>query len=168
VILLDGSALAKKIMARIRRNVAEFQARTGVFPGLATIQVGAHEASRVYVKRKIRACVEVGIAFRQLDLPDTISEAELYSIIDELNRDRAIHGILIQLPLPKQFQVDRVLERVSVQKDVDGFHVISAGRLWKGQPGSIPCTPLGIVKLLRNTRSRSRGGRRWWWGGATS
>jgi methylenetetrahydrofolate dehydrogenase (NADP+) / methenyltetrahydrofolate cyclohydrolase len=148
VVLLDGKAFAKKIRSDLATRIRTFSARTGTIPGLATLLVGDNAASKVYVGSKVKACGEVGIHSRKLELAADLAESSLVKEIDALNGDPAIHGILVQLPLPKQIRPERILDAVDPSKDVDGFHVINAGRLATGQPGFVPCTPLGIVRLL--------------------
>ncbi|MFH1263410.1 MAG: bifunctional methylenetetrahydrofolate dehydrogenase/methenyltetrahydrofolate cyclohydrolase FolD [Pseudomonadota bacterium] len=146
--LLDGKAFAKKIRSDLTTRIRTFSARTGVIPGLATLLVGDNAASKVYVGSKVKTCGEVGIHSRKIELSADLAEGSLIKEIEALNRDPAIHGILVQLPLPKQIRPERILDAVDPSKDVDGFHVINAGRLATGQPGFVPCTPLGIVRLL--------------------
>ncbi len=146
--LLDGKKLAEKIHADIKSEVAEFVKQFPRPPGLAAVRVGNNEASRVYVNKKVKTCAEVGIYSRKLEFPEDLSENLLLQEIDKLNRDSQIHGILVQLPLPKQISTDRVLEAVNVDKDVDGFHLLNVGRLSVGQPGLVPCTPLGVIRIL--------------------
>jgi methylenetetrahydrofolate dehydrogenase (NADP+)/methenyltetrahydrofolate cyclohydrolase len=148
VAILDGKKLAEKIQEEIRLGVAEFTRRTGKAPGLATLRVGSDEGSRIYVNRKAKMCADVGMHSMKLEFPEDLSEKELIAEIEKLNADPSIHGILVQLPLPKQISADRVLASVRVEKDVDGFHVVNAGRLCSGRPGLVPCTPLGILRLL--------------------
>jgi methylenetetrahydrofolate dehydrogenase (NADP+)/methenyltetrahydrofolate cyclohydrolase len=148
VAVLDGKTLAAKIQSEVKRDVSTFLAETGIQPGLATVRVGANEASRVYVNRKAKACTEVGILSRKIEMPQETTEGALLEVIDGLNRDHAIHGILVQLPLPKHISTDRVLATVLVDKDVDGFHIVNVGRLAAGQPGFVPCTPLGVMRML--------------------
>src|SRR3972149_1276823 len=126
MVLMDGKKLAEKIHAELRREGAEFNRTTGATPGLAAIRVGANEASKVYVDRKAKMCGEVGMHSRKLELPESTSEKELLSAVEPLNRDAEIHGILVQLPLPKHISADRVSGAVRVEKDVDGFHVVNA------------------------------------------
>jgi methylenetetrahydrofolate dehydrogenase (NADP+)/methenyltetrahydrofolate cyclohydrolase len=145
--LLDGAALAQ----RIRTEVAEQAARLsgqGTPPGLAVLLVGDDPASAVYVKHKVKDCEEAGLRSVLQRLPADTPEAELLARIRALNADPAIHGILVQLPLPAHLDAQRVIETISPLKDVDGFHVASAGALMTGQPGFVPCTPLGVMKLL--------------------
>ena len=147
--ILDGKALAAQLRANVKRRV-EALAQRGMRPGLAVVLVGENAASRVYVRNKTRACEETGILSRQLDLPAGVPEEALLACIDELNADRAIHGILVQLPLPGHVDAARVLARVSPKKDVDGFHVENLGALLAGEPRLVPCTPAGVMRMLEH------------------
>lgn len=147
-ILLDGKKLASQMQAAMREEIAELQ-KTGVTPGLAVVLVGADPASQVYVKNKRIACQKVGIKSFDYDLPATTSEAELLKLIDTLNHDKNVHGILVQLPLPAQISEDKVLLAVSAEKDVDCFHPFNIGRLCIGhKDGFQPCTPAGVMELI--------------------
>jgi methylenetetrahydrofolate dehydrogenase (NADP+)/methenyltetrahydrofolate cyclohydrolase len=145
--ILDGKSLAAELRAAVKRRV-EALAQRGMRPGVAVLLVGDNAASRVYVRNKTRACDETGIYSRQLDLPATIGEAALLAEIEKLNADPAIHGILVQLPLPAHIDVGRVQAAVSPAKDVDGFHVANLGALVAGRPRLVPCTPAGIMRLI--------------------
>lgn len=146
--LISGTDIAADLRAELAREVAEL-AREGFVPGLATILVGDDPASRAYVGMKNRAAREVGIRSRQIDLPGHVSEDELLGVVEGLAGDPAIHGILVQLPLPKQVEEARVLAAVPPAKDVDGFHPVNVGRLAQGDPRVLaPCTPRGIVEML--------------------
>ena len=147
--ILEGKTLAMELRAGVAAGVRELVESGLRPPGLAAVLVGDDPASQVYVGSKVRACGEAGIASRTLRLPADLSEEELTGIVDDLNRDDAIDGILVQLPLPRQIGERRVLERVSPDKDVDGFHPVSVGRLWLDEPGFAPATPSGIVELLK-------------------
>jgi methylenetetrahydrofolate dehydrogenase (NADP+)/methenyltetrahydrofolate cyclohydrolase len=147
--ILDGKALAAQLRAGVKRRV-EALAQRGMRPGLAVVLVGENAASRVYVRNKTRACEETGILSRQLDLPASVPEEALLARIDELNADCAIHGILVQLPLPGHVDAARVLARVSPKKDVDGFHVENLGALLAGEPRLVPCTPAGVMRMLEH------------------
>jgi methylenetetrahydrofolate dehydrogenase (NADP+)/methenyltetrahydrofolate cyclohydrolase len=120
----------------------------GIQPGLATVLVGDDPASHVYVRNKNKGCQEAGMLSRHIPLPSTTSEAELLKLVAELNADSSIHGILVQLPLPKQINAEKVLMAIDPKKDVDGFHPINMGNLLVGKPGLRPCTPYGVMKLL--------------------
>ncbi len=163
-LLIDGNELSRKLRAEIARRAAELSA-AGVKPGLAVIVVGDNPASKVYVRNKIKACSEAGLHSVLEAYPAELSQAELLARIDALNRDPAIHGILVQLPLPPHIDEHKVIEAISPLKDVDGFHVASAGALMvgrKGDDGSTmagfkPCTPYGCMKLLESAGCDPRG-----------
>ncbi|HJV60606.1 MAG TPA: bifunctional methylenetetrahydrofolate dehydrogenase/methenyltetrahydrofolate cyclohydrolase FolD [Albitalea sp.] len=154
--LIDGTALSKKIRAQVGERAAALAAR-GHRPGLAVILVGEDPASQVYVRNKVKACQEHGVhsVFEKYDA--SLGEAELLSRIDALNRDPAIHGILVQMPLPKHINPHRVIESISTAKDVDGYSTLSAGELMTGLPGFRPCTPYGCMKLIETTGVNLRG-----------
>jgi methylenetetrahydrofolate dehydrogenase (NADP+) / methenyltetrahydrofolate cyclohydrolase len=143
--LVDGRALAEKIRTRIREEVT---ALPGPPPGLATIQVGEDPASTVYVRNKHRACQATGLASTRIDLPDDTTADALFAEIDRLNADATVHGILVQLPLPRHIDPCAVAERVDPAKDVDGLHPTTMGRLLAGRPGLAPCTPRGCIAIL--------------------
>lgn len=147
--LLDGKSLAQKIRDDIREKVARLQKEKGITPGLATVLVGEDPASQVYVKNKNKACEEAGMHSRQEHLPATTSEAELLNLVASLNADPLIHGILVQLPLPKQINSQKILEAIDPKKDVDGFHPVNMGKLAVGKKGLRPCTPSGVIELLK-------------------
>jgi len=144
---IDGKMIAQQVRIRIKSEVEKLPA--SLRPGLAAVLVGENPASKIYVRNKRKACEEVGIYSEEHALPETTSEAELLSLISRLNQDPNIHGILVQLPLPKQIQERRVLDAVIPEKDVDGFHYINVGKLVANEPGFVSCTPLGIIELLR-------------------
>jgi methylenetetrahydrofolate dehydrogenase (NADP+)/methenyltetrahydrofolate cyclohydrolase len=146
--LLDGRGLALQVRARVAAEVAEHIAHGGKVPGLAVVLVGADPASQVYVRHKITACEEAGIRSFSHRLSAQTSEAELLALLDRLNADSQVHGILVQLPLPAQINVQRVLARIQPGKDVDGFHPENLGRLAAGFPALRPCTPKGCMRLL--------------------
>jgi methylenetetrahydrofolate dehydrogenase (NADP+)/methenyltetrahydrofolate cyclohydrolase len=150
--IIDGSAVARKIREDIKAQIDQMVARHGIRPGLAVILVGEDPASRVYVRNKVADCREVGIRSEHIELPVTTSEAELLKRIDVLNADSSIHGILIQLPLPKHIGMRAVLERIAVTKDVDGFHLYNVGGLVTGNTIFPPCTPYGVQKLLEHEK----------------
>lgn len=154
--LIDGNALAARTRADVARRVQALKAR-GIAPGLAVILVGEDPASQVYVRHKVKDSEEAGLHSVLERHPPTLSEAELLARIDALNKDPAIHGILVQLPLPKHIDAARVIESISPAKDVDGFHVASAGALVTGQPGFWPCTPYGCMKMLESIGYELRG-----------
>jgi methylenetetrahydrofolate dehydrogenase (NADP+)/methenyltetrahydrofolate cyclohydrolase len=146
---LDGTATARAIREEVARGAADFHARRGLAPGLTVVLVGDDEASHVYVRGKEKAAKEAGLVSTVLRLPATTGEAEILDVVTRLNADVTVHGILVQLPLPKGVDERRVLDAVDPAKDVDGFHPINAGRLLVGLPGLVPCTPAGIVELLK-------------------
>jgi len=145
--IIDGNAIAREARAALRVEVEALTA-AGRRPGLAVVLVGDNPASRVYVRNKARACDETGVLSRQIDLPADTSEAALLAQVERLNADRQIHGILVQLPLPRGILVDRVLGAVAPHKDIDGFHPFNIGLLAQGRPRFVPCTPAGVMRLL--------------------
>ncbi len=146
--LIDGKAIGAVVRAEIKNRAEAFIARTGITPCLVTVLVGEDPASRVYVRNKGKACTEAGMLSRQIDLPSSHPENELLALVAELNADPTVHGILVQLPLPGQIDESRVIEAIAPEKDVDGFHPVNAGRLLSGGSCFVPCTPLGIMKML--------------------
>lgn len=149
--LIDGKAIAARLRQQIAQRVVERRQQGLRAPGLAVILVGSDPASQVYVAHKRKDCVEVGFESRAYDLPETTSQEELLALIDQLNADPAIDGILVQLPLPKHLDASRLLERIRPDKDVDGFHPYNVGRLAQRIPLLRPCTPKGIMTLLSET-----------------
>jgi methylenetetrahydrofolate dehydrogenase (NADP+)/methenyltetrahydrofolate cyclohydrolase len=145
--ILDGKSLAATIRAELKREVAALVQR-GVRPGLAVILAGDDPASKVYVRNKTHACEEVGVRSQQIDYPASVTQEELIARISKLNADPGVHGILMQLPLPKRIDAGRVLEAIAPTKDVDGFHEANLGALMAGRPGVVPCTPLGCMRLI--------------------
>ncbi|MCK6420199.1 MAG: bifunctional methylenetetrahydrofolate dehydrogenase/methenyltetrahydrofolate cyclohydrolase FolD [Aquabacterium sp.] len=148
--IIDGLALSRQIRAEVAQRAAALAAR-GVTPGLAVILVGDDPASAVYVRNKVKACQEHGVRSVLETYDATLAEAELLKRIDSLNRDPAIHGILVQMPLPRHINPQRVIEAIDTAKDVDGYSVRSAGELVAGLPGLRPCTPWGCMKLIEST-----------------
>ena len=148
--IIDGKAISEKLRKTIAADAAALAQRDAV-PGLAVVLVGDDPASRTYVSMKEKACQKAGIYSQERQLPEDTSEAELLALIDRLNRDERIDGILVQLPLPKQIDTARVIESIDPRKDVDGFHPYNFGRLAAGNPLFQPCTPYGIMKLLDET-----------------
>jgi methylenetetrahydrofolate dehydrogenase (NADP+)/methenyltetrahydrofolate cyclohydrolase len=145
--ILDGKSLAASIRASVKERVAALAAK-GVRPGLAVILAGEDPASKVYVRNKTRACEETGIHSVQIDYPASVTQAELLRRVEALNADPAVHGILVQMPLPAGIDAARILDAVSPAKDVDGFHSSNLGALLAGRPGFVPCTPAGVMRLL--------------------
>jgi methylenetetrahydrofolate dehydrogenase (NADP+)/methenyltetrahydrofolate cyclohydrolase len=156
---LDGKALAEVVRAEVRAGVEAFRARHGRVPGLDAILVGDDPASQVYTRNKEKAANEVGMRGRLHRLPATTSEAELLALVATLAADDLVDGILVQLPLPAQIREQRVLDAVPPAKDVDGFHPINAGLLASGRPALVPCTPLGCMRLLRESGVDLKGAR---------
>jgi methylenetetrahydrofolate dehydrogenase (NADP+) / methenyltetrahydrofolate cyclohydrolase len=146
--LLDGKAIAQDIRTEITHRVAALHARTGVTPMLSVILVGQNPASRVYVRNKIKACADAGIRSALHEFPADVDPAEVIARIEALNLDPQVHGILVQLPLPAHHDIHAVLRTISVEKDVDGFHLYNVGGLVLGETVFPPCTPYGVMKLL--------------------
>jgi methylenetetrahydrofolate dehydrogenase (NADP+)/methenyltetrahydrofolate cyclohydrolase len=145
--IIDGKQIASDARADVAKKVAELKEK-GVFPCLAVILVGENPASVSYVTGKRKALAEVGMVDKSITLPESTGEAELLKLIDELNKDDSVHGILVQLPLPKHINEDKVIMAICPEKDVDGFHPVSVGNMMIGRPGFLPCTPHGIIVLL--------------------
>lgn len=146
--ILNGSEIAAELRSEIAAGVAELQARAGVVPGLAAVLVGDDPASAVYVRNKGRACAAAGIFSETFQLPADTTQSALHSFIDGLNADARFHGILLQLPLPGHLDETAAIERIDPQKDVDGLHPVSQGRMLQGQPAYLPCTPAGVQQIL--------------------
>lgn len=158
--IIDGRAVSEQIRGEIAAATAEFRERTGRVPGLATVLVGVDPASQAYVRMKGKAADRLGFLSRQITRPASIEHDELIEIVDGLNADPEIHGILVQLPLPPQIREREVIERIDPAKDVDGFHPVNVGRLATGDPDVLaPCTPAGIVELLLRAGHAPRGRR---------
>ncbi len=155
--VLDGKALAETIRAQIAIQVTQHRLATGRVPGLAVVLVGDDPASRVYVRNKQKACEAAGMTGTLIRLPADAGETTLLATVDQLNADREVHGILVQLPLPRGIDDARVIERIDPRKDVDGFHPENAGLLAIGRPRFTPCTPLGIRELLIAAEIETRG-----------
>ena len=149
--IINGNEIARVIREEIRKETAVMREITGVTPGLAVVLVGEDPASRIYVRRKGQACAEVGFLSREIRLPAATSEGELLDVITQLNGDPAIHGVLVQLPLPRQIGTQMIIEAIAPAKDVDGFHPVNVGRLMAGNPGPVSCTPRGVMELLDRT-----------------
>ena len=154
---IDGTALAARIRSEISTRASRFSDRMGRPPGLTVVVVGNNPASAVYVRNKVKACEAAGFHSELIALPQECSEAELLSVVDRLNADPAIDGILVQLPLPDQIDDQRVIEAISAEKDVDGFHIANAGALMTGAPIFRPCTPYGVMKMLEHMDAILRG-----------
>lgn len=146
---IDGNALSQKLRTEVSIRTAALKAK-GITPGLAVILVGENPASQVYVRNKVKACQDSGLHSLLEKYPDDLTEKALLARIESLNQDPSIHGILVQLPLPKHIDAQKVIEAISPNKDVDGFHIASAGALMTGMPGFWPCTPYGCMKMLES------------------
>jgi methylenetetrahydrofolate dehydrogenase (NADP+)/methenyltetrahydrofolate cyclohydrolase len=149
--IINGKEIAAQVRAELRGEIQALKEKTGVVPGLTVVLVGENPASIVYVRNKIKACEEVGIKSVQHKLPETITHEELLALIRQLNASKDVHGILVQLPLPKQINEEEILEEISPYKDVDGFHPYNVGRLMIGNPVLQPCTPYGVMHLIDST-----------------
>jgi len=147
--ILDGKAVASRVRQQVALEAAAFAVKKGRRPGLAVVQVGADPASSVYVRHKRKACAEAGIESFAHDLPATTSEAELLSLVARLNADDRVDGVLVQLPLPKGLDANRVMDSVDPAKDVDGFHPVNTGLLAQKRPALRPCTPYGVIRLAK-------------------
>ena len=146
---IDGKAISNKVRAEVAAGATKLKEMKGITPGLLVLRVGNDQASEVYVRNKQRACEKAGVAAWENHLDENASEERVLSVIDQANSDSAVHGILVQLPLPRHLDSARILERVSPEKDVDGFHPVNIGRLATGRPGPRPCTPAGIMRMLK-------------------
>ena len=149
--LIDGKAIAAEIRAEIAAETREFKEKNGIAPGLAVIIVGENPASQVYVRNKHRACEEVGFQSFGYELPADTDEKTLLDLIDKLNADKQVHGILVQLPLPKHLDEEKVLLAISPEKDVDAFHPYNVGKIMIGDYDFLPCTPAGVMALLERS-----------------
>ena len=147
--IIDGKAIAAELRAKVAAEVKRLSTQHGVTPGLAVVLAGNNPASESYVGSKAKATKEAGMTSFDHRLPDSVSQAELMALVKRLNADPAVHGILVQLPLPQQIDAQQVLDAVDPRKDVDGFHPVNAGRLASGLPALVPCTPLGCVLLAK-------------------
>ncbi|MBC1476645.1 bifunctional methylenetetrahydrofolate dehydrogenase/methenyltetrahydrofolate cyclohydrolase FolD [Listeria welshimeri] len=156
--IIDGKKLAKEIQERVTTEVAEL-AKTDKKPGLAVVLVGDNQASRTYVRNKQKRTEEAGMKSVLIELPETVSEEKVLEVVEELNTDDTIHGILVQLPLPKHISEEKVIDTISYDKDVDGFHPVNVGNLFIGKDSFVPCTPAGIIELIKSTGTQIEGKR---------
>ena len=154
---IDGKAIAGELRGRIAGEVARLKTAHGITPGLAVVLVGKNPASEVYVRNKSKAVTDAGMISIDRHLPESVSEAELLALIDALNNDPAVNGILVQLPLPPQIDSQKVIAAIDPDKDVDGFHPLNVGRLGSGLPALVPCTPLGCVILAKKAKASLAG-----------
>jgi len=155
--LIKGAEVAAQIREELKKEIAELKAKHNVVPGLATVLVGADPASQVYVGAKEKTSKELGIYSERYDLPEKTTQKELIALIEKLNKDPKIHGILVQLPLPKHLNEEEVLYAIDPKKDVDGFHPVNVGKLMIGEPDYLPCTPAGIQQLLIRSGTKIEG-----------
>ena len=155
--IIDGKAVAKDVQKQIKAEVEGLERRWSMAPGLAVVLVGDDPASHIYVRNKEKACKDVGIKSFEHFLPATVLERELLALVHQLNKDKHVHGILVQLPLPPHIHSERILDAVSPYKDVDGFHPVNQGKLVVGADGFRPCTPLGVMKLLEAAECDPKG-----------
>ncbi|MBC1470521.1 bifunctional methylenetetrahydrofolate dehydrogenase/methenyltetrahydrofolate cyclohydrolase FolD [Listeria seeligeri] len=156
--IIDGKKLAKEIQDNVTKEVAEL-AKNGKKPGLAVVLVGDNQASRTYVRNKQKRTEEAGMKSVLMELPETVSEEKLLEVVEELNTDETIHGILVQLPLPKHISEEKIIDTISYDKDVDGFHPVNVGNLFIGKDSFVPCTPAGIIELIKSTGTPIEGKR---------
>ncbi|MBW2645650.1 MAG: bifunctional methylenetetrahydrofolate dehydrogenase/methenyltetrahydrofolate cyclohydrolase FolD [Deltaproteobacteria bacterium] len=155
--IISGTETAKQMREELKKEVAELKEKHGVTPGLATVLVGEDPASQVYVGQKEKSCNNLGIYSRRIDLSVDTSEEDLLSLIEKLNNDPQIHGILVQLPLPKHINEARVLYAINPEKDVDGFHPVNVGKMVVGEKCFLPCTPHGVLELLARSGVQTEG-----------
>lgn len=155
--LIKGSEISKQIKEELKQEIAKLKEKYNIVPGLATVLVGEDEASKVYVGAKEKACKELGIYSERIDLPADTKETDLLALIGRLNKDPKIHGILVQLPLPKHISETKILYAIDPVKDVDGFHPVNVGKMMLGEPTFLPCTPHGILELLMRSGVETSG-----------
>jgi methylenetetrahydrofolate dehydrogenase (NADP+)/methenyltetrahydrofolate cyclohydrolase len=155
--IIDGKQIAANVRAEVAAEVTRLQKEHGLKPGLAVVLVGEDPASKVYVANKAKQTVEVGMNSWEHRLPAETSEADVLALVDKLNNDPACHGILVQLPLPKHINSEKVLNSINPDKDVDGFHPVNVGRLWVGERALVPCTPTGSIILAKSVQSNLSG-----------
>jgi methylenetetrahydrofolate dehydrogenase (NADP+)/methenyltetrahydrofolate cyclohydrolase len=155
--LIKGAEVAAQIREELKKEIADLKAKHNLVPGLVTVLVGADPASQVYVGSKERTCKELGIYSERYDLPENTTQEELITMVQKLNKDPKIHGILVQLPLPKHLNEEEVLYTIDPKKDVDGFHPVNVGKLMIGEPDYMPCTPSGIQQLLMRSGTQIEG-----------
>ncbi|EDN9971060.1 bifunctional methylenetetrahydrofolate dehydrogenase/methenyltetrahydrofolate cyclohydrolase FolD [Listeria monocytogenes] len=156
--IIDGKKLAKEIQEKVTREVDEL-VKEGKKPGLAVVLVGDNQASRTYVRNKQKRTEEAGMKSVLIELPENVTEEKLLSVVEELNEDKTIHGILVQLPLPEHISEEKVIDTISYDKDVDGFHPVNVGNLFIGKDSFVPCTPAGIIELIKSTGTQIEGKR---------
>ncbi|HEX4238033.1 MAG TPA: bifunctional methylenetetrahydrofolate dehydrogenase/methenyltetrahydrofolate cyclohydrolase FolD [Xanthobacteraceae bacterium] len=155
--IIDGKTIAADLRAAVKAETQRLTAARGIVPGLAVVLIGDDPASQSYVASKSRAVTEVGMRPFDHHLPATVSEAELLALVDKLNADAAVHGVLVQMPLPPQISTKRIVASIDPDKDVDGFHPLNAGRLFTGLPALAPCTPIACIKLIKTVNASLAG-----------
>jgi methylenetetrahydrofolate dehydrogenase (NADP+) / methenyltetrahydrofolate cyclohydrolase len=155
--IIDGKTIADDLFNKVAAEVGRLTRDHGLEPGLAVVLVGSNPASEIYVRSKSMKTVAAGMRSSMHKLPETVSEAELLRVVRQLNADRAVHGILVQLPLPRQIDASKVIAAIDPAKDVDGFHPVNAGRLATGLPALVPCTPLGCIRLAKTVHDKLAG-----------
>jgi len=155
--IISGTEIAKEIRVELKQEIAELKEKHGLTPGLATVLVGDDPASKVYVGQKEKSCNNLGIYSKMINLPADASEEDLLKLVDELNNDSSIHGILVQLPLPKHINETRVLYAIDPDKDVDGFHPVNVGKMVIGEKCFLPCTPHGVLELIARSGVSTEG-----------
>lgn len=155
--IINGKEIALTIQRELKEETALLKQTSGIIPGLALLLVGENAASQVYVRSKAKACENIGFHSVILTLPEKSTEGEILSIIEQWNNDEQIHGILVQLPLPKGIDENKIIMSISPEKDVDGFHPVNVGKLVTGLDGFVPCTPAGIVELLKRSNIQTSG-----------
>ena len=156
-VIIDGKAVAREVQKQIKDEAEGLERRWGLVPGLAVVLVGDDPASHIYVRNKEKACKEAGIKSFEHVLPATISERDLLALVQQLNKDKRVHGILVQLPLPAHIRAEKILYAILPNKDIDGFHPVNQGSLLLGADGFKPCTPMGIMKLLEAVNCEPKG-----------
>lgn len=149
--IIDGKKVSAQFREEIAKNTKELKEKTGITPGLAVVIVGDDSASKVYVKNKKKACEEVGFLSKEFALHEKTTQEELLDLLDKLNQDESIHGVLVQLPLPKHLDEQKIIERISPSKDVDAFHAENVGKIMIGNFDFLPCTPAGVMQLIHST-----------------
>ena len=149
--IINGKEISAQIRAEISQKVKEYNAKTGKLPGLAVVIVGENPASQVYVRNKKKACEQVGFNSWVYEMPENTTQEELNALVDKLNNEENVHGILVQLPLPKHLNEEEIILRIKPEKDVDAFHPYNVGRITIGNPKFLPCTPAGIMELLHRS-----------------
>ena len=157
--IIDGKAIAARVRAEVAEGVKEVLSRAGMAPGLAAVRVGEDPASVIYVRNKIKACKEAGLESFEHILPESTTQQDLLALVSRLNSDRRVHGILVQLPLPRRIEADRIVDLVAAEKDVDGFGPRNVAALTMGRPGLRPCTPTGCIRLIDEAETKIEGAR---------